>query len=231
MSRPVIGITCYVEPARFTVWDMTAALLPYGYVEHVARAGGQPVILPPAGDPAALAGRLDGLIVAGGGDLDPARYGEPPHERTGYIRGFRDDAELGLVQAALDTGLPFLGVCRGLQVLNTVLGGTLHQHVPDLVGHDGHAPAPGRFGRLPVRLAPGSRMEEILGAGSADVAHYHHQSADRLGDGLTATAHAEDGTVEAVELAGHPFACAVQWHPEADDECALFAALVDRARR
>ncbi|GIH74866.1 gamma-glutamyl-gamma-aminobutyrate hydrolase family protein [Planobispora longispora] len=227
MSRPVIGVTCYVEPARFTVWETTAALLPYGYVEHVVRAGGQPVILPPAGDPAAVIGRLDGLIVAGGGDIDPARYGEPPHERTGYIRKFRDDAELGLVRGALDAGLPLLGVCRGLQVLNTVLGGTLHQHVPDVVGHGAHAPAPGRFGRMPVRLAPGSRVAKILGAGTADVAHYHHQAIDRPGEGLTVTAHAEDGTVEAAELEGHPFALGVQWHPEADDECALFAALVD----
>ncbi|GGS59951.1 glutamine amidotransferase [Planobispora rosea] len=231
MSRPVIGVTCYVEPARFTVWETTAALLPYGYVEHVVRAGGQPVILPPAGDPAGLVGRLDGLIVAGGGDIDPARYGEPPHERTGYVRGFRDDAELGLVRAALDAGLPFLGVCRGLQVLNTVLGGTLHQHVPDVVGHGDHAPAPGRFGRMPVRLTPGSRVAGILGAGTADVAHYHHQAIARPGEGLTVTARAEDGTAEAAELAGHPFALGVQWHPEADDECALFAALVDHVRR
>ncbi|GII01188.1 gamma-glutamyl-gamma-aminobutyrate hydrolase family protein [Planobispora takensis] len=231
MSRPVIGITCYVEPARFTVWEMTAALLPYGYVEHVVRAGGQPVILPPAGDPAELAGRLDGLIVAGGGDIDPARYGEPPHERTGYIRRFRDEAELGLVRAALDRGLPLLGVCRGLQVLNTVLGGTLHQHVPDVVGHGGHAPAPGRFGRMPVRLAPGSRVAKILGDGPADVAHYHHQAIDRPGEGLTVTAHAQDGTVEAAELQGHPFAVGVQWHPEADEECALFAGLVEHIRR
>ncbi|GAA3115626.1 hypothetical protein GCM10010466_03380 [Planomonospora alba] len=230
MSRPVIGITCYVEPARFTVWDTPAALLPYGYVDHVVRAGGQPVILPPAGDPAALAGRLDALIVAGGGDVDPARYGAPPHPATSHVRPFRDDFELGLVRAALDGGLPLLGVCRGLQVLNTALGGTLHQHLPEAVGHRGHCPAPGAYGRLPVRLAPGSRIAEILGAHSADVAHYHHQAADRLGDGLRATAHAGDGTVEAVELDGHPFALAVQWHPEADDECALFRALVDHVR-
>ncbi|MFC4057506.1 gamma-glutamyl-gamma-aminobutyrate hydrolase family protein [Planomonospora corallina] len=230
MSRPVIGITCYVEPARFTVWDTPAALLPYGYVDHVVRAGGQPVILPPAGDAAALAGRLDGLIVAGGGDVDPARYGAPPHPATSHVRPFRDDFELALVRAALDGGLPLLGVCRGLQILNTALGGTLHQHLPETVGHRGHAPAPGTFGHLAVHLAPGSRTAEILGARTADVAHYHHQAADRLGAGLTATAHAGDGTVEAVELDGHPFALAVQWHPEAGDECALFAALVGHVR-
>ncbi|GGK74676.1 gamma-glutamyl-gamma-aminobutyrate hydrolase [Planomonospora parontospora subsp. parontospora] len=230
MSRPVIGITCYVEPARFTVWETAAALLPYGYVDHVLRAGGQPVILPPAGDPAGLLGRLDGLVLAGGGDIDPARYGQAPHDRTGYVRKARDDFELHLAAAALGAGLPLLGICRGLQILNTVLGGTLHQHLPDVVGHSGHSPAPGRFGRTPVRLAHGSRTAEILGAGTADVACHHHQAADRVGDGLAVTARSEDGAVEAVELAGHPFALAVQWHPEADDECALLAALVDRAR-
>lgn len=230
MSRPVIGITCYVEPAKFTVWEMTAALLPYTYVDHVVRAGGQPVILPPAGDPAALAGRLDGLILAGGGDVDPARYGAAPHERTSHVRTFRDDAETRLARMALERGIPFLGVCRGLQVLNVALGGSLRQHLPDVVGHGGHAPAPGRFGRMPVRPVPGSRLAKILGSESVDVAHYHHQAADRLGSGLTATAHAEDGTVEAVELEDHPFALAVQWHPEADDESPLFEELVRQTR-
>ncbi|GAA3099639.1 gamma-glutamyl-gamma-aminobutyrate hydrolase family protein [Streptosporangium carneum] len=231
MSRPVIGVTCYVEPARFTVWETTAALLPYAYVDHVARVGGQPVILPPVGDPAAALGRLDGLILAGGGDVDPARYGQAPHERTGHVRQARDDAEFGLVRAALEQGVPFLGVCRGLQVLNVALGGSLHQHLPDVVVRGDHAPAPGRFGRMPVRAAPGSLTAEILGPGPVEVAHYHHQAVDKVGAGLTVTAHAADGTIEAVELEGHPFALAVQWHPEADDECALFEALVRHVRR
>ncbi|GGK86622.1 gamma-glutamyl-gamma-aminobutyrate hydrolase [Sphaerisporangium melleum] len=230
MSRPVIGITCYVEPAAFTVWRMPAALLPYGYVEHVERAGGQPVILPPAGDPAPLAARLDGLIVAGGGDVDPGRYAAPPHPRTGYIRKFRDEAEFALVGAALDAGLPLLGVCRGMQVLNVHLGGTLHQHLPDVTGHDGHSPAPGEFGHLPVTVEPGSRLAEVLGPGKAEAAHYHHQAVDRLGVGLTVSATCDDGTIEAVELAGHPFALAVQWHPEAAEESRLFEALVTAAR-
>jgi putative glutamine amidotransferase len=230
MFRPVIGITSYVEPAKFAVWEMTTALLPYNYVDHVARAGGQPVILPPAGDPATLVGRLDGLILAGGGDIDPARYDETPHERTGYVRQFRDDAEFGLVRAALERGVPFLGICRGLQVLNVALGGNLHQHLPDVVGHSGHAPAPGHFGRMPVRPAPGSRLAKIFDAESVDAAHYHHQAIDRLGAGLTVTAHAEDGTVEAVELTDHPFALAVQWHPENEDESTLFEALVRHIR-
>ncbi|MFG1949091.1 gamma-glutamyl-gamma-aminobutyrate hydrolase family protein [Nonomuraea sp. NPDC048826] len=230
MSRPVIGISTYVEPARFTVWDLPVALLPYMYVEQVTRAGGQPVLIPPAGDPAALVPRLDGLILAGGGDIDPGRYGDSPHPRTDYIRKFRDSAEFAVMTAALQARTPFLGVCRGLQVLNVALGGTLHQHLPDVVGHTGHSPAPGEFGPLPVQPALGSKVAKILGPDPVTVPHYHHQAIDRLGTGLTVTATAADGTIEAVELDAHPFAVAVQWHPEAAHDCALFEALVAAAR-
>jgi putative glutamine amidotransferase len=246
MERPVIGITTYVEPARYTVWDQTVALLPYMYVEQVERAGGQPLLIPPAGEPAALAGRLDGLILAGGGDIDPARYAEEAHEKTSYIRKFRDSAEFELLAAALDRGVPYLGICRGLQVLNVLLGGSLHQHLPDVVGHTGHSPAPGRFGLLPVRPAPGGKVAKALGTAPHDVPHYHHQAIDRLADGLTVTAVADDGTIEAVEMDGQtdgqtggktgagsddPFVVAVQWHPEAADDGALFEALVTACRR
>lgn len=227
MSRPVIGVTCYVEPAKFTVWDMPAALLPYMYVDHIARAGGQPVILPPAGEPAELVERLDGLIIAGGGDVDPARYGAVPAEQTGYVRKFRDEAEFGLMAAALDAELPFFGICRGLQVLNVALGGTLTQHLPDVVGHTDHSPAPGTFGRLPVRLSPG--LAKIYETEDLVPAHYHHQAIDRLADGLEVTARSDDGTIEAVEVTGAPFALAVQWHPEADEDGPLFHALVEAA--
>jgi putative glutamine amidotransferase len=253
MARPVIGITCYVEPARFTVWEMRSALLPYTYVEHIERAGGQPVILPPAGDPGELAGRLDGLIVAGGGDIDPARYGAAAHPSTGYVREFRDAAEFALTTAALRDGLPYLGICRGMQVLNISLGGSLHQHLPEIVGHTEHAPAPGVYGHLPVGIVPGTHLAKALGSALGErsgdpgdaaeraagqdtggetmtVPHYHHQAVDRLGAGLTVSARADDGTVEAVELDSHPFALAVQWHPEAAEEDALFRALVAAAR-
>ncbi|MCK2221618.1 gamma-glutamyl-gamma-aminobutyrate hydrolase family protein [Actinomadura sp. ATCC 31491] len=227
MRRPVIGITSYVEPATFTVWaDMTVALLPYMYVEQVVRAGGQPVVLPPAGDPAQALRGLDGLVLAGGGDIDPARYGADPHERTGYVRGFRDDAEFTLLARALEAGLPYLGVCRGLQVLNVALGGSLHQHLPDVVGHAEHSPEPGVFGHLPVTPVPGSRLAKAVGADPVTVPHYHHQAVDRLAPGLSVTATAADGTVEAVELDGTAFAMAVQWHPEAAEDCALFEALI-----
>ncbi|GIG65798.1 gamma-glutamyl-gamma-aminobutyrate hydrolase family protein [Phytomonospora endophytica] len=229
MTRPVIGVTCYVERARFTAWDVPASLLPQSYVDRVTAAGGQPVILPPTGAPASLVNVLDGLIVAGGGDVDPARYGEPAHPETGYVRDFRDEAELALVGAALDRGLPFLGICRGMQVLNVHLGGSLHQHLPDVVGHTGHAPAPGQYGRIPVEVDAGSALAKVTGAASLEPAHYHHQALDRLGEGLSVSARTADGCVEAVELAGHPFALAVQWHPEVDADTGLFAAFVDAA--
>ncbi|NUT38954.1 MAG: gamma-glutamyl-gamma-aminobutyrate hydrolase family protein [Thermoactinospora sp.] len=225
MSRPVIGITCYVEPARFTVWDMKVALLPYMYVEQVVRAGGQPVLIPPAGDPSELPARLDGLILAGGGDIDPSRYGTAPHPRVGYVREFRDAAEFTILDSALDRGIPYLGICRGLQVLNVALGGSLHQHLPDVVGHEGHSPAPATFGQAPVKIVPGTKLAGILPA-NPTVPHYHHQAIDRLGDGLTVSAHADDGTIEAVEIEGRAFALAVQWHPEAAEDCHLFEALV-----
>jgi putative glutamine amidotransferase len=230
MSAPVIGITSYVEHARYTVWGTTATLLPHAYVEQVVRAGGQPVVLPPVGDPSSMLDRLDALVLSGGGDLDPSSYGAVPHERTGYVREFRDAAELPLVRRALDGGLPLLGICRGAQVLNVALGGTLHQHVPDVVGDDRHSRAPGRYNRFPVTVAPGSRLAKALDAETVTVSHYHHQAVDRLGTGVTATAWSDDGLIEAVEAAGHPFALGVQWHPEVDEDPSLFTALVAAAR-
>ncbi|GII91360.1 gamma-glutamyl-gamma-aminobutyrate hydrolase family protein [Sinosporangium siamense] len=229
MNRPLIGITCYVETASFSAWRLPSAVLPLTYIDKVVAAGGQPVLLPPAGDPARLVERLDGLIVAGGGDVDPTWYGEAPHPATSHVRKFRDEAEVALVCRAVESDLPFLGICRGLQVLNVALGGTLHQHLPDLVGHAGHAPAPATFGNLPVLLAPDSRLATITGKDMLDCSHYHHQAADRLGHGLSIAATAEDGTIEALEIPGHPFAIAVQWHPEAGDDPSLFNAFVAQA--
>ena len=199
-------------------------------------AGGVPVLLPPVPGIAAAVGRLDALVLTGGGDIDPAAYGAAPHPRTGGVSAGRDQAELELLAAALAAGLPVLGICRGLQLLNVARGGTLHQHVADLgtAGDSGHTPAPGTFGSHPVRVAPGSLLAGILAAdGPLAVATAHHQAIDRLGDGLTATAWAQDGLVEAVELAGgehHPFVLAVQWHPEAGRDPRLFQALVAAAR-
>lgn len=230
MKAPVIGLSSYMEPARWGLWDAPACLLPYNYVERVAEAGARPVLLPPVDGVEAVLERLDGLVLVGGADLDPARYGAEPHPRTDAPRTGRDGAELALARAALDTGLPVLGICRGLQVINVLRGGTLHQHVPDLVGHEEHSPTPGAFGAHPVRVQPGSRLAKLLDRDELTVPTHHHQAVDRLGAGLTPVAWTEDGVVEAAEFDGHPFAVAVQWHPEAGDDLSLFQALTTAAR-
>ena len=237
-ERPVIGLSSYAQPARWGNWDMPAALLPLNYAEQVTAAGGVPVLLPPVPGIAAVVSRLDGLVLTGGGDIDPASYGAVPHPRTRGVSAGRDRAELDLLAAALAAGLPVLGICRGLQLLNVAQGGTLHQHLADLetgaAGDAEHTPPPGTFGRHPVRVAAGSRLAGILGADvPLSVPTAHHQGIDRLGAGLTATAWAADGIVEAVELAAgehHPFVLAVQWHPEAGDDPRLLKALITAAR-
>jgi putative glutamine amidotransferase len=234
LTPPLIGISAYREPARWGAWDQPAVLLPDRYVAGVAAAGAIPVLLPPGPDIERAAARLDGLVLSGGGDLDPALYGAARDPGCGPAQPGRDRAELALAQAALATGLPVLGICRGLQVLNVALGGTLIQHLPDVTGTDEHSPVPGGYGAHAVRVAPGTRLAGVLGRTDLSdhlpvtVPTHHHQAVDRLGDGLTATAWAADGTIEAAELAPgrHPFAVAVQWHPEAGDDLALFRALV-----
>lgn len=226
--RPLIGVTTYLQRARHGVWDHEAAILPRTYVDVVVRAGGYPVLLPPVDevDPGVV-GVLDGLVLSGGGDVDPARYGAAPDPRTGGTSAVRDTAEETLLRAALAADVPVLGVCRGLQVLNVALGGTLAQHLPDVVGHEGHRPAPATFGRTLVRLDGDSVVGRVLGD-EVQVECYHHQAVDVLAPELVAVGRAEDGTVEAVELRGPRFAVAVQWHPEVDgDDCRLFRALVD----
>jgi putative glutamine amidotransferase len=230
VKTPVIGLSAYREPAQWAVWKAPAVLLPDSYVQQVAAAGGVPVLLPPLPGIAATVSRLDGLILTGGGDIHPGRYGEAPHPRTTRVSEPRDAAELELLDAALDAGLPVLGVCRGMQLLNVARGGTLCQHLPEEAGH---APQPGTFGSHQIRVGPGTRLAEILGADGAalDVPTAHHQSVDALGDGLVPAAWAQDGVVEAVELdtGSAPFVVGVQWHPEASTDRRLIAALVAAA--
>jgi len=233
-ARPLVGLTTYVEAASWgPLWrDLPCALLPQAYPALVERAGGIPVLLPPA-DPAlapALVSRLDALITTGGPDVDPARYGEPAHPRTGVPQPVRDGWEAALIGAALDAGLPLLGICRGMQLLNVVRGGSLDQHLPDRVGHEGHNPVPGAFPGHPVRALPGTRLAELLGPGELDVPTHHHQAVSRLGEGLRpAAVSPADGVVEAVEADGPGFALAVQWHPEMGDDLRVLRALVDAA--
>ncbi|HEV8558235.1 MAG TPA: gamma-glutamyl-gamma-aminobutyrate hydrolase family protein [Actinophytocola sp.] len=230
-SRPLIGISCYLEQARFGVWDMPAALLHKPYVDSVVAAGGTPVLIPPGGAwDASLVSRLDGLVLAGGADIDPAHYGQPALPTTGAPRRDRDGVEFQLLDAARESGVPVLGVCRGLQVINIALGGDLRQHLPDDVGSTDHLPRPGTFGRVEVKVAAESRLAGILGE-QATVSCHHHQGAGRLGAGLVPVAWAADGSVEALELPGdNEFLLGVQWHPEMDaDGVRLFEALVEAA--
>jgi putative glutamine amidotransferase len=235
--RPLIGISAYHQQARWNAWDLPAVLLPDRYVTQVAAAGAVPVLLPPIAGIAEVIGRLDGLVLSGGGDIEPVRYGAERNPHCGPASPDRDDAELALLAAAVSHRLPVLGICRGLQVLNVALGGSLYQHLPDLVGHEGHSPEPAGYGSHEVSVAPGSRLASILSRTDLTdhlpvvVPTHHHQAIERLGDGLTATAWATDGTIEAVELdpAQHPFAVAVQWHPEAGDDPSLFRALAAAA--
>jgi putative glutamine amidotransferase len=229
-GQPVIGISAYCQQARWSSWDHPAVLLPRRYTDMVAAAGGLPVLLPPLPGATGVLSRLDGLVLSGGGDIDPAVYGAERDPACGPANQDRDEAEIALARLALDSGVPMLGICRGLQVINVALGGTLFQHLPDVLGHDGHSPEPAGYGSHKVSVAPGSALARLLGRTEAAVPTHHHQGIDRLGAGLVPTAWADDDTIEAVELAEPAsFMVAVQWHPEAGEDPSLFDALIAAA--
>jgi putative glutamine amidotransferase len=232
VARPLIGITTYVVPAKWSYWDLDAALVPAAYVEAVERAGGRALLVPPAEDAVSetLDG-LDGLVFSGGSDLDPELYGQEAHQETFGIARKRDDAELALLSAALERDMPVLAICRGSQVLNVARGGDLVQHLPDVVGDKKHKhDPPGEFADHDVELVEGTRIQGLLGD-RAPVKSHHHQGFGRLGDGLRESARADDGTIEAVEDPSLRFAVGVLWHPEAGEDFALFQGLVDEARQ
>lgn len=229
MNRPLIGISTYLEAsARWGVWDLPATLLPAGYSRLVREAGGLAALLPPDSPDlaASVVARLDAVVVAGGPDVDPARYGAGHDPRTGTAAPERDAWESALIGAALESGTPLLGICRGMQLLNVALGGTLTQH---LEGHAGPGGVTGVLGTHTVTPVPGTRYARVV-PGDCAVPTYHHQAVDRLGAGLVASAHAADGTVEAVELPGPGWVLGVQWHPEMGDDVRVMAALVAAAR-
>ncbi|KIQ66054.1 glutamine amidotransferase [Kitasatospora griseola] len=232
-SRPVIGISTFLTDAGWGRWDaMRSVLLPERYPALFQQAGGVAVLLPPdAPEHAATAvARLDGLVLAGGEDVSPALYGEPAHPRTVASAPERDLWEAALIRAALASGTPLLGICRGMQLLNVVCGGSLIQHLPDVVGEDhDHLGAPTEYGRHPVHPVAGTLLAGLLPEPSVVVPTYHHQAVARLGEGLTACAHATDGTVEAIE--GPGFTLGVQWHPEQGDDTRLAHALLHATRR
>jgi gamma-glutamyl-gamma-aminobutyrate hydrolase PuuD len=223
--RPLIGISTYREQARWGTWHVPAVLLPAAYADAVAAAGGEPVLLPTGAVSPEVVTRLDGLVLAGGADVDPARYDRPAGPHTTVLRPERDESELIALHAALDRDLPLLAICRGMQLLNVALGGDLVQHLPDLENTGVHDPGAGLYQRRDVRMQDGTRLHELLGD-SASVACHHHQALGRVAAGLTPTAWAEDGVVEGVEADGHRFSLAVQWHPEESQDNRLFDALV-----
>ena len=237
--RPVIGLTSYRQQAQTGVWDVQASFLPVVYIDAVTKAGGIAVVLPPQ-DPVdadiatQIVDGLDGLIVTGGRDVAPERYGAERHEKTDPADTVRDAWEDALLAAAIDREVPFLGICRGLQVLNVNRGGTLLQHLPDVVGDDRYNKGGGNFNRNRVEVDPGTGLAELLGGESElEVQSYHHQAVKDLGAGLRVSARSADGTIQALELEGVPFGVAVQWHPEEDaaEDVRLFAGLIDAAKQ
>jgi putative glutamine amidotransferase len=229
--RPIVGITSYAEDARWGVWDAPAALIPLAYVRAIEAAGGRALLVPPvAEDIEDTLDVLDGLLLSGGADLDPASYGAEAHPETSNVRPDRDHAELALLEGALARDMPVLAVCRGSQVLNVALGGDLVQHLPEVVGHDGHKHTPGVFSDHGVEILPDTRLHDVVG-GHAPVKSHHHQGYGRLGEGLKEAARADDGTVEAIEDPARRFTLGVLWHPEEGKDAALFRTLVEEARR
>ena len=230
MAKPVVGITTYLTPAAWGAWQLDAVLVPASYVQAVERAGGIALLVPPAAasDPEEVVERVDGLIFSGGSDLDPELYGAEAHPETAGIVRERDEAELRLIQVALEHELPLLAICRGSQVLNVALGGDLEQHLPDLVGNEAHRETPGVFSDHEVTIEDDTRLGSILGSRHV-VKSSHHQGLGRVGPGLRETARAHDGTLEALEDPTRPFALGVLWHPEEGEDLALFEALVAEA--
>jgi putative glutamine amidotransferase len=233
VSRPVIGITAAIERAAWTVWsNIEANISQRTYSLAVSAAGGLPVVLPP--DPAAteepgqVLDLIDGLILAGGADIDPAAYGAEPQPETVGTRPERDRFELVLARAALKRDLPMLGICRGMELLNVALGGTLVQQLPDV---QVHLHTPGTFSDHDVRLQPGSLAERTFGSERIAVRSHHHQGIGRPGAGLMATGWAEPGgAIEALEVPGRRFALGVLWHTEENRDSPAIGALIAAAR-
>ena len=229
--KPIIGITSYAQEATWGAWTLPAALVPLAYVRAVELAGGRPLVVPPVDDAVAeTLAALHGLVLSGGADIDPAVYGEEPHPETTMTHPHRDQAELTLLEAALERELPVLAICRGMQMLNILHGGSLHQHLPELIGHEGHRETPGVFSSHSVRLQEGSATGAMLGR-RLTVKSSHHQGVERIGEGLDVVGWADDGSVEAIEDRARRFAVGVLWHPEEGEDKRLFEALVEEARR
>jgi putative glutamine amidotransferase len=234
MSRPLIGVCAAVERASFGVWtDEPATLLPLSYARAIHGAGGMMALLPPdriaEEDPGELLDRIDALVLGGGADIDAETQGVEAHPETIGTNPDRDRFEIALARGAMERGLPLLGVCRGMQVLNVACGGTIDQHIPERLGHDIHRPVPGKWAEHDVRIEPGSLAATSAGAERLTVKTHHHQGVDRVGDGLAATGWAtDDDSIEAIESADGGFALGVLWHPEEDAADSIIPSLIAR---
>ena len=229
MAKPLVGLTSYVEDARWGHWSSLAALTPFAYVRALSAAGARPVQLPPDADAVEeTLDALDGLVVTGGVDIDPAFYGAEEHPEMPGTRPERDRAESALVEGALERDMPVLAICRGSQLLNVLRGGDVIQHLQEEPGTEPHGNGAGAAVEHELVIRSGSRLAELVGESTA-VRSEHHQGFGRIGDGLVEVAWAPDGTVEALEDPTRRFALAVIWHPERGDDLALFRALVDQA--
>ena len=231
MSAPRIGLSTYRTPGQMTIYDTELAVLPAQYIESVTRAGGLAVMIPPQPltlmQATSLLTGLDGLIITGGADINPSRYGHDKGPQTQDSEDLRDALEDTLLQAARDRGMPILGICRGAQMLNVHLGGTLHQHLPDVVGHDRYRVGDGVFHPEPMSITEGSLLHSILGESEVIGHVYHHQAIDQVPPGLQVTARGFDGTIQAVEMENYPFGLAVQWHPEENlDDVRIIQGLI-----
>jgi putative glutamine amidotransferase len=228
--RPVIGICAAIERAQWAAWEVVVNLSPRTYSLAVQRAGGIALILPPddvvAESPDELLDMIDGLILAGGSDIDPGSYGAQPHPETRGSWPERDRFEIALGTRALERDMPVLGICRGMQMMNVIQGGTLNQHL----GLELHRHTPGVFTDHRVRLEPGSLARRVVGGEHTEVKSAHHQGLEELGEGVVASGYADDGVLEAIELPERTFAVGVLWHPEEDEQSRVVGALVDEAR-
>ncbi|WP_041841401.1 gamma-glutamyl-gamma-aminobutyrate hydrolase family protein [Actinoplanes friuliensis] len=236
MRRPLIGLTAYAEQVKYGSNDQLVGMLPMSYVKAVHATGGRAVLITPDDPGTDVLESLDGIVFAGGGDVDPGNWGAEPHPATSSDP-VRDASELLLMRAALDADLPVLGVCRGLQVMAVATGGSLHQHLPDLIGHERHRAAPGTdplaadssdFGRHDVVLKQGTAARGLLGP-RLTVNSFHHQAVDDPGSFTVSGWCPEDRVVEIIEDPDRYFTLGVQWHPERTGDLRVFAALVEAA--
>lgn len=236
-DRPAIGICAAQLDASWGVWSQPAALLPFSYIAAIQRAGGLALMIPPdpalIDDPDEMLSRIDGLILAGGHDVDPALYGADPHPATNGTFPRRDEVEIALVRRAVELDMPVLGVCRGMQVLNVAFGGTLLQHLPETLGHEEHRRTPGSFvgSDHGVALRSGSRAAFAAGEDEHNTKSHHHQAVDTVAPCFSVTGQSTiDELPEAIEAPDKRFVLGVQWHPEADERSGVIAALVAEAR-